>query len=303
MKDLTPEVLLLNPSINGLLVSLPMKNNLRSELVFYDLKDWEVQPFDRSIFRPFRNSHMSRSEYLAMIERAKERMMERGIQKVVLSRKVFLPNWSNQELFELWSDWKLIFPDTYIFMFRHPQWGFWMGATPELLLKESEGKWETMALAGSKPLSDHSPWTSKEFEEHNVVKDISIGSLEIGHIEEIAFRKVKHLRTRISFQSQSDFQNVVNLIHPTPALSGFPKKESMQLINELEAYDRKLYGGYLRFSSGGMNTAVVILRSFERSGQGITAYVGGGIMPNSNPFVEWDETEWKLHAFTSPIKK
>jgi isochorismate synthase len=242
-----------------------------------------------------------------------ENLVSKGIQaiengefsKVVLSRK---------ETIELVHfDWIMAFeklvnlyPSTFAYCFYHPKVGFWMGATPEQLLKVNETTFETIALAGTQKetVSNEVIWHTKEKEEQQYVTDYIVAKLEkvasevfISKPYSVKAGSIWHIKTDISgvLNSGSSLQEVVQLLHPTPAVCGFPKDKSKAFILENEHYDRTFYSGYLgELNSGSSKDAIshlfVNLRCMEVGDSRANLFMGCGITKDSVPEKEWEES-------------
>ena len=193
-----------------------------------------------------------------------------------------------------------------------------MGATPEKLLESKDNKVHTMALAGTQLFDElHSNnWTEKEYNEQAIVTDYLIEKLET-ITSQVAVSKpydskagnLIHLKTDIVAQLNKDqnLSDTIAVLHPTPAVCGFPKKEAKQFILENENYEREFYAGFLGelnkdFNSGENNTDLFVnLRCIKIENNLINFYAGGGITKDSIPEIEWDETVNKTNTIKSCI--
>ncbi len=286
----------------GYLLYLPQQFGRRSWAGDWDA-NIRVQPFD-----PARkgdpDSLLGQSAYEQLVETAIHSIKNTELSKIVTSRKVSVEA-DPQRLWQWWNGWLEQFPNALVFCFHHPVWGVWMGATPELLAYSKNGYFETMALAGSKAISDQTDWTSKEREEHQVVLDMireaifknGVHNIEIEKTEELLYAQVKHLRTKVTGEYNGIWSDLIQSLHPTPALSGWPVELSRAWLAQNEGYDRKLYGGVLELEFDEEKWAFVLLRCMHKNRDGVFAYVGGGVMADSNPHMEWKETMWKLKSF------
>jgi len=238
-----------------------------------------------------------------------ENLVAKGIQaiknnefkKVVLSRKetVDLVDFDLVATFE-----KLVqlYPSTFVYCFFHPKVGLWLGATPEQLLKSKDFMFETIALAGTQKDngSDDVFWHKKEEEEQQFVTDYI---LEI--LSEVAFDvlvskpysvkagSIWHIKTDISGVLNSDFglQQVIQLLHPTPAVCGLPKEKSKAFILENENYDRTFYTGFLgELNMENKTDLFVNLRCMEICDLQANLFMGCGITKDSIPEKEWEES-------------
>lgn len=246
-----------------------------------------------------------------------ENLVAKGIQgiknqefkKVVLSRKetVDLVDFDLETTFE-----KLVqlYPTTFVYCFFHPKQGTWLGATPEQLLKANDSVFETIALAGTQKANDSSAviWKQKEKEEQQFVTDYIVNKLKnvasdvlVSEPYSIQAGSIWHIKTDISgvFNLGSSLQQVVSLLHPTPAVCGLPKEDSKAFILENEKYDRTFYTGFL----GELNSSLtnetqssdlfVNLRCMQIVQNEALLYMGCGITKDSIPEKEWEESSNK----------
>lgn len=190
-------------------------------------------------------------------------------------------------------------PDAFVYLHYTPQFGMWMGATPEPLLVQTNDGFFTVSLAGTKKHSDKIVWGVKELEEQDFVTeyieqlltDASIG-YERQNTQTIKAGKMAHLKTVFHLKTGFNVGELLNKLHPTPAVCGLPKDQAMSLIADVEGYNRQLYTGFV-----GPNTeqlkVFVNLRCMQLFKNKALIYVGGGITKNSDPEQEWNETELK----------
>ncbi|TRX00281.1 chorismate-binding protein [Flavobacterium gawalongense] len=243
-----------------------------------------------------------------------ERLVAKGIQaiendefkKVVLSRKetVDLVDFDLVTTFE-----KLVqlYPATFVYCFFHPKVGIWLGATPEQLLKANVNVFETMALAGTQKDngSGEIVWDKKEKEEQQYVTDYIVSALQ-GVALEVSVTKpysvkagsIWHIKTDIwgVLNSNSSLQQVINLLHPTPAVCGLPKDQSKAFILENENYGRSFYTGFLgelnsSFATDSVSSNLFVnLRCMQIVDSQAYLYMGCGITKDSIPEKEWSES-------------
>jgi isochorismate synthase len=264
-----------------------------------------VQPFDTNA-QPGRvgGKCLNHADYVRLVEKAKSVMQLNHWKKIVTSRcfKWQERNW-NLETYV--HQLRLRFPESFLVVMNHPIWGRWIAASPELLLKKSGTQVETMALAGTLSADSNMEWGRKEIEEHEVVRDMIVHTLIDNGVEEINvnlrnelyFKTVKHLQTKISGVHNGDVQRLVQALSPTPALAGMPVQPVMQWIVENEQYHRGLYGGIVNVQDQKENYAIVLLRCLHLAEDGALGFVGGGVMSDSVAEIEWNETVMKQNAF------
>lgn len=182
----------------------------------------------------------------------------------------------------------------------------WLGASPEKLVQIDNNELTTVALASTKAVSDNRDWTEKEYKEHQLVVDYVYSYLKDfnpskGEAKTISLGEIQHLKTKFSAQliEQHDPERICNLLHPTPAVCGMPKEKAHQFILENEGYDRSFYTGYFGVISKGYTEVYVNLRCAQVYTNKLAAYVGGGLLAESEAEKEWQETEWKSKALLS----
>ncbi len=248
--------------------------------------------------------YCTEEQYQNLVAQAVKEIELGEIQKIVTSRKFevgyALEQWESQI-----HRWILQFPEAFIFCFNHPQWGLWMGASPELLLYKKENLIQTMALAGSKSIEDSSDWTTKELQEHQVVVDMiqktldqsGARNIQVSALLEQPYKNVKHLMTEMTATYDGNWQQLVSALHPTPALCGWPKRSAQNWLSQYEGYHRDLYGGLLNITVDENAWSIVLLRCCHWQTDKTVGFVGGGVMKESLPQSEWLETEWKRQAF------
>ena len=247
-----------------------------------------------------------------------ENLVKKGIQaiennefkKVVLSRKESL-NLADFDLITAFESLVQLYPSTFVYCFYHPKMGTWLGATPEQLLKANDTEFKTIALAGTQKAigSNEVVWPKKEQEEQQFVTDYIVEKLktvasevEVSKPYSLKAGSIWHIKTDISgtLNSSSSLQQVIQLLHPTPAVCGFPKDKSKAFILENEKYDRTFYTGFLgELNMGDKTDLFVNLRCMEievASKLAMTQahlYMGCGITKDSIPEKEWEESKNK----------
>ena len=96
--------------------------------------------------------------------------------------------------------------------------------------------------------------------------------------------------------------DLINRLHPTPALAGLPVKDALELIRKVECHDREYYGGYICAFSPRKLHCYVNLRSMKFNNDKCCLFVGGGIVKASVPEKEWIETEMKSETLISLLR-
>ncbi len=196
-----------------------------------------------------------------------------------------------------------------------------VGATPERLVAVEEGRLSTMALAGTvggDALEDRQRAerglleSTKDREEHRFVRDMIADALAPHCVDLNApetpgilrLSNVSHLHTPIEGRLKDDaaFFDVVDALHPTPAVCGTPREEARQFIRRHEDFDRGLYAGVLGWADGRDDgEADVLLRAALIDESGATLYAGAGITADSDVDAEWEETTQKFRPLLDAL--
>ncbi|MDD2798644.1 MAG: chorismate-binding protein [Bacteroidales bacterium] len=256
---------------------------------------------------------ISKEDYLIQASDLIEKLQKKKLKKVVLSRAIHNSSVSIENGVSIFEKLTQTYFHAFVSIFHIPGVAAWIGASPETLIKSHNDKIETMSLAGTKPANKPSDWTAKEREEQQMVSDYVediLFQLEFEEIDKVGPQdlvagNVCHLMTRYSCKgklSANELTDLIEKLHPTPAVCGLPKAESMILIEHTEKHDRDFYAGYLGPVSPSGCDLFVNLRCMKLTDTGITLFVGGGITAQSHAEAEWQETCLKAETLLKIIK-
>lgn len=207
--------------------------------------------------------------------------------------------------------------DCYRFLFEPVPNHAFFGATPELLIRKNGVSLETMALAGSvargaSPAEDKVQAgkllsSSKDRHEHQLVVDgikrqlqNVVDQLIIGAEPSVLkLRNIQHLYTPITGELKSskleDILDLVELLHPTPALGGSPPAESLAYMRQAERVPRGWYAAPIGWLDDQLDGVfAVAIRSAITQYNRAWLYAGAGIVADSQPDHEWAETQLKF---------
>lgn len=191
-----------------------------------------------------------------------------------------------------------------------------LGATPEWLIRRQGNRAESEALAGSAPVGDGADAllaSAKERREHDWVvreieRELSSLSRQVRRLATpsvMRLQHVLHLCTPLAAELREPVPHVLTLVdrlHPTPAVGGVPNEAALRWIDENEACERGWYSAPVGwFDERGDGQFAVALRSGVIRGRHAYAYAGAGIMADSQPTRELEETELKLQAFLGAL--
>lgn len=198
-----------------------------------------------------------------------------------------------------------------------------VGASPELLVEKSGAAVRSSPLAGSAPRGRHEAddedaarallRSAKDLEEHRIVVEHVLdvlapycSSLDAPKTPTVARTDTMwHLETRIEGELRDPDVSSLELarrLHPTPAVCGTPFEESARLIHELEPFRRGLYAGAFGWNeASGDGRWMVTLRCAEVCGSTAALYAGAGIVADSDPEAECEETSAKFGALLEAL--
>lgn len=244
-----------------------------------------------------------------------------GVEKVVVARAYHVQASDRIDPVAALRQLATSYPSCTVFAVAHGDACF-LGATPERLIALHQGMASTMALAGSFPrgatpdedqtLAEQLLRNPKERAEHAVV----VGALRDGlghvctriiadaqpHVQKLP--NLQHLLTPIRGQVTLGVEvlELVERLHPTPAVGGFPRERALELIRATEGLDRGWYGGPIGWvNRAGEGEFVVGIRSALVRGASATLFAGCGIVAESDPAAEYAESEWKLRPMLAAL--
>lgn len=195
-------------------------------------------------------------------------------------------------------------------------YGFWgenqgiLGVTPELLFSHSihmPKQVQTMALAGTSKYAESFIDNAKErFEHQCVVQGIceslhSLGSVDVGEIQLYPLKDLFHLMTPIELKLNQyfDFEEMVNRLHPTPALGAFPVEKGKEWLIQYDRHTpRYFYGAPIGFQylQKGLSQCFVGIRNVQWNEKGMFIGAGCGVVNQSIFEKEWQEIQLKTQA-------
>jgi len=269
----------------------------------------------------------TRPEFIAMVEKAKEHVVAGDVFQVVLSQRFEVE--LKARPIDVYKVLRSLNPSPYMYLlnYKDSQGEFALvGSSPEALVKVTGNHVVMHPIAGSRPrgvdevedihheqslLAD-----SKERAEHLMLVDLarndllkvcnpeSIDVTEFMKIER--FSHIMHLVSTVegSLVSGKSPLDVFSATFPAGTLSGAPKPRALEIIDDLEAFGRGVFGGvvgYLDFS-GNADLAICIRTAYMRSN---IAHIqaGAGIVLDSVPELEYEETVHKMGAVLAAVKK
>ena len=206
-----------------------------------------------------------------------------------------------------------MYPRMFIALVETEKSGCWLTATPEILLDGKGNDWRTIALAGTMKLEGEQldgegetlTWNTKNIQEQRIVATYITECLEqfTGNFREEGPRTVRaanlvHLRSDFTFKLEDNnhIGDILNTLHPTPAVCGLPKREAFQFIVKNEHSPRRYYSGFMGPLGATETHLYVSLRCMNIDGDTCHLYAGGGLLKDSVEEQEWLETEAKMET-------
>ena len=268
-------------------------------------------------------SNVTKEEYMANVEKAKDYIVNGDIFQVVLSQRFEIDN--PPESFDVYRMLRATNPSPYLYFFKNKKYEI-AGASPEMLVNVTDRIVTTKPIAGTigrgvteeedKAFERQLNSDPKERAEHTMLVDLGrndvgkvskFGSVEVtSFMQTERYSKVMHLVSDVQGTLRDDKNAIDALLAVLPAgtLSGAPKVRAMEIIDEMENKKRGLYGGtvgYLGFD-GNIDTCIAIRTVLFRNNK---AYVqaGAGLVADSVPEKEFVETQNKALAVINAIRE
>lgn len=256
------------------------------------------------------HSDFSKQGYMDAVERAREYIRAGDIMQVVLSQRMTIPYAA--EPLDLYRALRTLNPSPYMYFMNLGDFQV-VGSSPEILVQAESGKATVRPIAGTRPrgeseaedlaLEQDLMADPKELAEHLMLVDL--GRNDLGRIAEIGsveltermlverYSHVMHIVSNVVCDIRQEFDaiDVLKATFPAGTVSGAPKIRAMEIIDELEPVKRGVYSGAVGYLgwNGNMDTAIAIRTSVIKDGM-LNIQVGAGIVADSQPEMEWEET-------------
>ncbi len=261
-------------------------------------------------------------DWARLIEDARRTFATTPLQKVVLSRIAQLRARYPIRISQMLTRLGLEYPDCFGFLFEPRPGHAFLGATPELLVRVQGKRLESMALAGSiqrgstetedVELAEALLASTKDRHEHalvvNALRDVLqpvCSRLTIAAEPTVlSYSNIQHLYTPVMavLEEEMGVLPLVEALHPTPAMGGTPRELGMKFIRAHEPTLRGWYAAPVGWIDSNMEGAfAVAIRSAVVQQERAWAYSGAGIVPDSLPSAEWEETKWKFQPIIRSV--
>lgn len=266
--------------------------------------------------------HPKRDRWMNQVSSCTTRLREnQSLDKVVLARH------SRLEFTRTVNPWALLLslreqqPDSYLFAINCESVTF-LGAPPERLYCRSGSELKTEAVAGTRArlkddaadreTADDLVRSHKDITEHDLVVQsiverltpLSRDAVAVRKRQLAAYRQVWHLKSPIASELKDGVtdSDLLSSLHPTAAVAGLPREAALKTIAKIEGQDRGWYAGPVGWMGLDNAEFAVAIRSALVADRNIFMYAGAGLVPESIPESEWDESESKMRVIRDALR-
>lgn len=293
------------------------------DMIVHRILDQSPLPRCQIKSKPQFTCNTSREAFCQMVDKAKAYIRKGDIFQAVLSRR-FETEYQD-DLLAAYRVLRTTNPSPYMVYLKSEDAEL-ISTSPETLVKLQDGHLSTFPVAGSRPrgktdeedaaLEQELLQDEKELSEHNMLVDLArndlgklstFGSVKVTNYKLIhRYSKIMHITSVVESEISPRFDacDAVEALLPAGTLSGAPKIRACQIIEELEKQPRGIYGGaigYMDFS-GNLDVCIAI-RMAVKQGNRVTVQAGGGIVADSVPELEYEESANKAKAVIQAIER
>ena len=262
-----------------------------------------------------------RTDWTSQVQRAVERIRAGELKKVVLATALRVELDEPVAVPAVLERLRRNYPDCYRFLIQ-PGPAAFFGPPPERLVAVTGDAVQTEALAGSAPRGD-TPAADEQLarelasdekttgEQRLVTETIreqlaAFGDVTTGERSVRKLATIQHLHTPIEAHLEADHHvlELVEALHPTPAVGGLPLSRALQTISETETFDRGWYASPVGwFDADGDGEFAVAIRSGVARDRTATLFAGNGIVADSDPDAEWRELQPKVRPILDELTR
>jgi anthranilate synthase component 1 len=260
--------------------------------------------------------NVNKEEFCKMVEKTKEYIRDGDIFQAVISRR-FETNYKDS-LINGYRVLRTSNPSPYMVYLQNGETEV-MASSPETLVRVKHGRVTTFPIAGSRPrgknreedlfLENELLNDQKEISEHNMLVDLARNDLSmiskidsvnvVRYMEIQKYSRIMHITSEVEGELEEgrDIVDALKALLPAGTLSGAPKIRACEIIDELEADPRGIYGGaigYMDFT-GNMDTCIAIRMAVKKDNK-VYVQAGAGIVADSVPHMEYEESQNKANA-------
>ena len=269
------------------------------------------------------SSNMNEEKFTDIVEKAKKYIYDGDIFQVVLSRKFSFE--ASGDYLKVYEKLRALNPSPYLYHLKMNQKVI-IGSSPEMLIRVTNDQVETFPIAGTRKITENEEKNDemmkelindeKELAEHTMLVDLGrndigrvcdYGTVRVKELMEVKrFSHVQHMVTHVigKLSKKFDMYDAFRAVFPAGTVSGAPKVRAMEIIDELEPDSRGPYAGAVGyFSFNGCCDFAIAIRSIFADGKSGFVQAGAGIVFDSIPKNELDETEHKANAMITALKE
>lgn len=293
------------------------------EEMFQMITEETALPKPRMQSKPSFYCNESKEEYCRLVDRTKEYIKNGDIFQAVISRR-FETEYQDS-LLNAYRVLRTTNPSPYMVFLQNKDLQL-ISTSPETLVRLQDGTLSTFPIAGSRPrgkttkedkaLERELLEDEKELAEHNMLVDLARNDL--GRISKYSsvhvmnykmiqrYSKIMHITSEVegTIREGKDALDAIEALLPAGTLSGAPKIRACEIIEELEKEPRGIYGGAIGYIdlAGNMDVCIAIRMAVKKNDR-VTVQAGGGIVADSIPEREYEESEHKAKAVMEAIMR
>lgn len=283
--------------------------------------DYRISAPTRQIEEKDFCASFTREAYERVVERIKRYIVEGDVMQVVPSQRMTIPLAASP--LDVYRALRTLNPSPYMYYFDFDDFHV-VGSSPEILARLEGEEVIVRPIAGTRPrghteavdqvLEQELLADPKELAEHLML--IDLGRNDVGRVSETGsvqvrekmvierYSHVMHIVSHVTGRLKSGLGaiDVLRATFPAGTVSGAPKIRALEIIDEIEPVRRGIYSGavgYLAWN-GNMDTAIAIRTAVIQSGE-LHIQAGGGIVHDSRPAAEWEETINKRRAMFNAV--
>jgi isochorismate synthase len=279
---------------------------------------WEAPAARRFAVEPVRPE----DEWMAAVAEAARRLRAGEAAKVVLAREVMARGDGVVAAGRVARALRSAYPACFTYVIAGADGTAFAGASPELLLRRFGTAVTSQPMAGSTARGENEAEdealaaaliaSAKDTAEHRVTArhvadalSAACSSVRVSGPEIVRFTNIQHLATTVHGELREPAPSLLDLaacLHPTPAINGAPALAARRLIAELEGMERGWYAGAVGWIDGsGDGELAIAIRCGLLYEDGARLYAGNGMMPDSDPAAELEETRLKLRVLLGAL--
>jgi anthranilate synthase component 1 len=267
-------------------------------------------------------ANLDRDTFMGLVDRAREHILAGDAFQIVLSQR--LSGETDVPAFQIYRALRILNPSPYLFFLDFGEFQL-IGSSPEMMVRLTDRRLQVNPIAGTRPrgktiaqdneLADDLLADEKERAEHVMLVDL--GRNDVGRVCETGsvtvdefmaverYSHVMHLVSRVSGQLNAglDMFDALRATFPAGTVSGAPKIRAMEILSELEGTRRGHYAGAVGyFGRGGDMDMCITIRTLLKQGRRFSVQAGAGIVADSDPAREHQESLDKIRALTRAVR-